>query len=62
MAACDGRCLLLVALGSSGAACLLLAAALLIAACWCARRLDAASRIHASNTEVAAIVLNVAFW
>ena len=42
------RCELLVSLGSAGLACVLLAGALLLAACWCARRREAASRFACS--------------
>ena len=53
------RCALLVSLGSVGVACVLTAVALLLAACWCARRRDAASRF-ASCAEPAAAAQCVA--
>ena len=56
---CTTRCALLVSLGSVGVACVLTAGALLLAACWCARRRDAASRF-ASCPEPAAAAQYVA--
>ena len=54
------RCELLVSLGSAGLACVLLAGALLLAACWCARRRDAASRFASCSAEAAVAALRVA--
>ena len=56
---CTTRCALLVSLGGVGVACVLTAGALLLAACWCARRRDAASRF-ASCAEPAAAAQCVA--
>ena len=51
---CTTRCALLVSLGSVGVACVLTAGALLLAACWRARRRDAASRFASCAERVAA--------